>query len=74
MVAYSSNSYLFFGKETKGLPESLLHENYHRCIRIPMKPDARSLNLSNSAAVIAFEALRQLGYPGLNAEGELTQY
>ena len=73
-VAYSSNSYLFFGKETKGLPESLLHENYHRCIRIPMKPDARSLNLSNSAAVIAFEALRQLGYPGLNAEGELTQY
>ena len=73
-VKYSINSYLFFGKETKGLPEKLLKDNYDRCIRIPMKQELRSLNLSNSAAIIAYEALRQLDYPGLSAEGKLTQY
>ena len=73
-VEYSPDSYLFFGKETKGLPEKLLHENYGRCIRIPMKSESRSLNLSNSAAVVAYEALRQLDYPGLRSEGKLTQY
>ncbi len=71
---YTENSYLFFGKETKGLPEKLLHDNYERCIRIPMKQESRSLNLSNSAAIAAYEALRQLGFPGLSIEGELTQY
>ena len=71
---YTENSYLFFGKETKGLPEKLLHDNYERCIRIPMKQESRSLNLSNSAAIVAYEALRQLGFPGLSIEGELTQY
>ena len=73
-VSYSSNAYLFFGKETKGLPETLLKGNYDKCIRIPMKEDSRSLNLSNSAAIIAYEALRQLGFPGLCTEGKLTQY
>ena len=73
-VSYSPDSYLFFGKETKGLPEKLLHDNYDRCIRIPMKKESRSLNLSNSAAVIVYEALRQLDFPGLSTEGKLTQY
>lgn len=73
-VKYSKNSYLFFGKETKGLPEILLHENYDRCIRIPMRSESRSLNLSNSAAIIAYEALRQLNFQGLKIEGKLTQY
>jgi tRNA (cytidine/uridine-2'-O-)-methyltransferase len=71
-VSYSDNSFLFFGKETAGLPESLLAANYDRSIRIPMKPEARSLNLSNSVAIIVYEALRQLDFPGLKSEGALT--
>lgn len=73
-VKYSSSSYLFFGKETKGLPESLLQENYNRCIRIPMVTESRSLNLSNSAAIIAYEALRQLDFPELEKKGKLTSF
>ena len=68
-VCYTENSFLFFGKETAGLPESLLAQHYERCIRIPIKPEARSLNLSNSVAIILFEALRQLDFPGLEREG-----
>lgn len=64
--------YLVFGKETKGLDERLLHANYERCIRIPMINDARSLNLSNSVAIIGYEALRQQNYPSLKTEGALT--
>ena len=64
-VCYTENSFLFFGKETAGLPEKLIFENYNRCIRIPMKSEARSLNLSNAVAIVLFEALRQLGFPGL---------
>lgn len=64
--------YLVFGKETKGLDEQLLKSNYDRCIRIPMIDDARSLNLSNSVAVIGYEALRQQGFLSLKAKGELT--
>ena len=63
---------LVFGKETRGLPEPLLKDNYDRCIRIPMKENKRSLNLSNSVAIIAYEVLRQLGYPELKKDGELT--
>ena len=73
-VHYTENSYLYFGKETKGLPEKLLHDNYERCIRIPMKQESRSLNLSNSAAIIAYEALRQLDFSGLEIKGKLTKY
>lgn len=73
-VKYSKNSYLVFGKETKGLPESLLYNNYDRCIRIPMVNDSRSLNLSNAVAVTAYEALRQLDYPSFNKKGKLTAY
>lgn len=59
---FRDGDYLIFGKETKGLPESLLSENSDKCIRIPMVRDARSLNLSNSVAIIVYEALRQTNY------------
>ncbi|NMA96441.1 MAG: tRNA (uridine(34)/cytosine(34)/5-carboxymethylaminomethyluridine(34)-2'-O)-methyltransferase TrmL [Clostridiales bacterium] len=64
-VKYSMDSFVFFGKETAGLNEDLLRRYYDMCIRIPMKNDARSLNLSNSVAIIVYEALRQLGYLNL---------
>lgn len=70
-VTYGKNDYLVFGKETKGLDEQLLKDNYARCIRIPMKKEARSLNLSNSVAVVLFEALRQQNFEGLEASGQL---
>ena len=63
---------LVFGKETKGLPEELLAKNYDRCFRIPMLPGIRSLNLSNSVAIVAYEALRQNGFSGMLEEGRLT--
>lgn len=66
---YQDNDYFLFGKETKGLPESLLIKNPERCIRIPMREGARSLNLSNSVAVVAFEALRQTGFENLQLAG-----
>lgn len=66
--------YLVFGKESKGLPEELLFDNYESCIRIPMRPIVRSLNLSNAVAIVCYEALRQLDYPDLSAEGKLTKY
>ena len=64
--------YLVFGKESHGLPEPLLKANYERCIRIPMLDFVRSLNLSNAVAICAYEVLRQLGYPNLSDEGQLT--
>ena len=69
---FRDGCWLFFGKETKGLPEEFLKEHYDRCLRIPIRKEARSLNLSNSAAVVVFEALRQLEFPGLNDHGTLT--
>lgn len=63
--------FLVFGKETKGLPEPLLHKNYDSCIRIPMRENMRSLNLSNSVAIIAYEVLRQTGFENLQKEGIL---
>ncbi|MCL2637811.1 MAG: tRNA (cytidine(34)-2'-O)-methyltransferase [Oscillospiraceae bacterium] len=73
-VAYPNEAYIIFGREDKGLPESLLRENIERCVRIPMIGDsgARSLNLSNSVAVGAYEVLRQWGYPKLQNSGELS--
>lgn len=75
-VSYPDGSYLVFGKETAGLPESLLHENPETCVRIPMlnNPDARSLNLSNSVAIGVYEVLRQWNYPNLLCEGQLRNY
>ena len=70
-VTYPDNCYLFFGKETKGLPEELLKEHPESCVRIPMISDARSLNLSNSVAVGVYEVLRQWDYPKLLNKGEL---
>ncbi len=64
--------FLVFGKETKGLPEDLLRANLEDCIRIPMKENKRSLNLSNSAAIIAYEVLRQTGFTNLKTEGVLV--
>lgn len=64
-VTYGPDDFLVFGKETKGLPEELVYSRIEQAIRIPMIDDARSLNLANSVAVVAYEALRQLGYPGL---------
>lgn len=62
---FADNDYLIFGKETKGLPESLLQSNLDKCIRIPMAKDARSLNLSNSVAIVVYEALKQTGFLNL---------
>lgn len=66
-VKYKDECFIVFGKETKGLPKELLEQNTDECIRVPMLKDskARSLNLSNSVAIVVYEALRQLGYPGL---------
>jgi len=64
---------LVFGKETKGLPESLLVSHQERCLRIPMLPDRRSLNLSNAVAIVAYEALRQQGFPGLLKTNPLSK-
>ena len=71
-ASYGPEDFLVFGCETKGLPESLLQRVYDRCVRIPMRPDARSLNLANSVAIVLYEALRQQGFPGLCGHGSLT--
>jgi tRNA (cytidine/uridine-2'-O-)-methyltransferase len=71
---YKDGDFLVFGKETKGLPEELLLKNEDTCVRIPMLEEARSLNLSNSAAIAVYEALRQLNFPNLSGEGELHEH
>lgn len=66
--------FLVFGKETRGLPEELLKDNLESCIRIPMKENKRSLNLSNSVAVVAYEVLRQNDFKNLQEEGRIREY
>jgi tRNA (cytidine/uridine-2'-O-)-methyltransferase len=66
-VPFAGNDWLLFGRETAGLPSGLLAAYPDRLVRIPMRSGTRSLNLSNAAAVLTFEALRQLGWPGLLA-------
>ena len=73
-MTYPDNCYLVFGREDAGLPEELLHDNPDSCLRIPMRPKLRSLNLSNSVAIAAYEVLRQWDYPELATEGQLTKY
>lgn len=73
-VVYPDNCYIFFGKETAGLPEKLLFENPERCVRLPMRGEARSLNLSNAVAVGVYEVLRQWDYPQLQNSGRLREY
>lgn len=68
---FHDGAYLFFGKETKGLPEDFLEQYPQRCLRIPMLPTLRSLNLSNSVAVTVYEALRQLDFPGMQDYGKM---
>ena len=70
--AYSQETALVFGCETKGLPEALLRLWPDCCARIPMQAQARSLNLANAVAVVVYEALRQRGFDGLASRGELT--
>ena len=70
---FRDGCYLFFGKETKGLPEDFLAEHYDECVRIPMRADARSLNLSNAVAVTVYEALRQLSFPALQDYGKMRE-
>lgn len=72
-VQYKDGDFLVFGKETKGLPESLLEKHYDECVRIPMMEETRSLNLSNSVCVGVYEALRQNGYKGMLTEGEIPK-
>ena len=69
---FRDGCWLFFGKETAGLPEWFRMAHYDRCVRIPMRSDARSLNLSNSVAILTYEALKQQGFPGLSGEGEMA--
>ena len=70
-VSFSPNDYIVFGKESAGIPEEILVDNEEQCIRIPMLEEARSLNLSNSVAIILYEALRQQNFPFLSKEGAL---
>lgn len=71
-ATYNDNCFIVFGKESYGLSENILKNNYDKCIRIPMSEKARSLNLSNSVAIIAYEAMRQQNFEGLKNDGELT--
>ncbi len=75
-VQYQDRVYIVFGREDQGLPEQLLYENKERCVRIPMIDNeaARSLNLSNSVAIGAYEVLRQWGFPELKNKGSLTKF
>jgi len=69
-MIYGDNPYLIFGKETAGIPEDILKRNLDFCVRIPMKDNLRSLNLSNAAAIGVYEALRQSNFEGLKFEGK----
>lgn len=73
-VEYEPDCYLMFGPESRGIPEEILLEYQETCVRIPMWGDIRSLNLSNSAAIILYEALRQNGFEDMRLQGRLTKY
>ena len=73
-VSFEDDCYIMFGKESAGIPEKILVNNQQTCIRIPMNPDIRSLNLSNSVAIVLYEALRQNGFKGMEMEGHLRGY
>lgn len=68
---FRDGCYLMFGRETAGLPSELRERFRERCLRLPMRAEARSLNLANSVAVLCYEALRQIGFPGLLDNGEM---
>lgn len=70
-AAFGQDDYIMFGKESAGIPEEILVENEETCIRIPMMEEIRSLNLSNSVAIVLYESLRQNGFAQMRTEGEL---
>lgn len=71
---FEEDCFIMFGKESAGIPESILVNNQETCIRIPMNPEIRSLNLSNSVAIVLYEALRQNNFVGMETEGQLREY
>lgn len=73
-VSYEDNCYIMFGKESAGIPEEILLDYKETAIRIPMLPDIRSLNLSNSVAIVLYEAMRQQGFSGLMRSGQLHRH
>ena len=73
-VTYEEDCFIMFGKETAGIPEEILKENEETCIRIPMADHIRSLNLSNSVAIVLYEGLRQNNFVKLSNYGKLTKY
>ena len=73
-VSYEPDCYIMFGKESAGIPEEILAHNKDRCIRIPMVGETRSLNLSNSVAIVLYEALRQNDFAHMKLEGNLTKF
>ena len=70
-VTYNSDDFIMFGKESAGIPEEILVNHEETCIRIPMLPNSRSLNLANSVAIVVYEALRQTGFADMKLTGEL---
>jgi len=70
-VQYEEDAYIMFGKESAGIPEEILVDNKEQCIRIPMNPEIRSLNLANSVAIVLYESLRQNNFAGMQMEGHL---
>ena len=70
-VSYEPDCYLMFGKESAGIPEEILLDYEDTAVRIPMNPDIRSLNLSNSVAIMVYEALRQQNFAGMQTQGQL---
>ena len=73
-VNYENDCYIMFGKESAGIPEEILAHHKEQCIRIPMQSEIRSLNLSNSVAVVLYEALRQNQFENMQLEGYLTRF
>ena len=73
-VAYEPDSYLMFGKESAGIPEEILMEHKDNCVRIPMINEIRSLNLSNSVAIVLYEALRQNHFNHMQLQGQLHNH
>lgn len=73
-VLYPERVFMLFGKETAGLPEELLYNNAESCVRLPMRNNLRSLNLSNTVAIAVYEALRQRDFADLAVTGNLTKY
>ena len=72
-AVFPDGCWLFFGRETAGLPAWFREQYAGRCVRLPMRAEARSLNLSNSVAILVYEALRQQGFPGLLGQGEMAR-